>query len=82
MVKSLTSVGSDGSEHRLVATFTELKPGQRRTVVVHFRMPKFDRTMVLASTARVLNPALGRAAILWRYNSENFGDEQNHRIKW
>ena len=74
--------GRNGPDHRVLGTNLVLKPGESITMSVHFTLPRHHRSLLVAPTARVLHPMLGRPATLWTNGIDRWSDEKSHRIDW
>jgi hypothetical protein len=81
-IDDLITAGRDGPDHGVLAALVQIDAGRSATVTVHFRLPKGQRTLELAPTARVLNPALGRPATLWHYGATTLPDTTSHTVHW
>lgn len=81
-IDRLVTAGRDGPDHRVLAAKVVVDPGASATVTVHFRLPKGTRSLELAPTGRVLNPALGRPATLWQAGGASFGDGAGRTVRW
>jgi hypothetical protein len=70
----LVAVGPDGPA-RVVATEIRLARGQRREVLVHFKLPRGARALRIEPSARV-------PAIQWQYGADKWTDDSARTVRW
>jgi len=70
----LVAVGPDGSA-RVVATDIRLARGQRREVLVHFKLPLVVRELRIEPSARV-------PSVQWQFRADRWTDDSARTVRW